>query len=70
MPKNVVEVSEGVAEAVKMCEPDVLAVYPITPQTHVSETLAKMLANGEFKAEMIRVESEQSAITACIGAQA
>jgi len=70
MPKNVVEVSEGVAEAVKMCEPDVLAVYPITPQTHVSEALAKMLANGEFKAEMIRVESEQSAITACIGAQA
>jgi len=69
MAKNVVEVSEGVAEAVKLCEPDVLAVYPITPQTHVSETLAKMLANGEFKAEMIRVESEQSAITACIGAQ-
>lgn len=68
--KNVVEVSEGVAEAVKLCEPEVLAVYPITPQTHVSETLSKMLADGEFKAELIRVESEQSAMSACIGAQA
>ncbi len=33
MPKNVVEASEGVAEAVKLCNPDVLAVYPITPQS-------------------------------------
>ncbi len=70
MAKNVVEASEGVAEAVKLCEPDVLAVYPITPQTHVSETLARMLADGRMDAEMIRVESEHSAMSACIGAQA
>jgi pyruvate ferredoxin oxidoreductase alpha subunit len=69
MAKNVVEVAQAVAEAVKLCEPSVIPVYPITPQTHVSETLAKMLADGEFDAEMVRVESEQSAIAACIGAQ-
>jgi pyruvate ferredoxin oxidoreductase alpha subunit len=70
MAKNVVEVSAAVAEAVKLCEPKVMAVYPITPQTHVSETLAQMLADGEFESEMVRVESEHSAMSACIGAQA
>ncbi len=68
--KNVVEVAQAVAEAVKLCEPGVIPVYPITPQTHVSETLAKMEADGDLSGEMIRVESEQSAISACIGAQA
>ena len=68
--KNVVEVAQAVAEAVKLCEPGVIPVYPITPQTHVSETLAKMKADGDLSGEMIRVESEQSAISACIGAQA
>lgn len=68
--KNVVEVAQAVAEAVKLCEPKVIPVYPITPQTHVSETIAKMLADGEFDGDMIRVESEQSAMAACIGAQA
>jgi pyruvate ferredoxin oxidoreductase alpha subunit len=68
--KNVVEAAQAVAEAVKLCEPAVIPVYPITPQTHVSETLAKMLADGKFESEMIRVESEQSAMAACIGAQA
>jgi pyruvate ferredoxin oxidoreductase alpha subunit len=68
--KNVVEVAQAVAEAVKLCEPGVIPVYPITPQTHVSETLAQMLADGEMNSEMVRVESEQSAISACIGAQA
>ncbi len=70
MPKNVAEVAAAVAEAVKLCEPKVIPVYPITPQTHVSETLAKMLADGEFESEMIRVESEHSAMSACIGSQA
>lgn len=70
MPKNVVEVSHAVAEAVRLCDPDVCAIYPITPQTHVSERLSQMVADGEVKAEKINVESEQSAISACIGAQA
>ncbi len=70
MGKNVVEVSHAVSEAVKLCEPDVMAIYPITPQTHVSEGLSQMIADGEVSAEKINVESEQSAMSACIGAQA
>lgn len=70
MSKNVVEVSHAVAEAVKLCEPDVTPIYPITPQTHVSERLSQLIADGEVKAEKINVESEQSAISAAIGAQA
>ena len=70
MAKNVVEVSHAVAEAVKLCEPDVTPIYPITPQTHVSEKLSQMIADGDLRAEKINVESEQSAISACIGAQA
>jgi pyruvate ferredoxin oxidoreductase alpha subunit len=70
MPKNVVEVSHAVAEAVRLCEPDVTPIYPITPQTHVSEKLSQMIADGEVKADKINVESEQSAISAAIGAQA
>jgi pyruvate ferredoxin oxidoreductase alpha subunit len=68
--KNLVKVSHAVAEAVKLCEPDVMAIYPITPQTHVSEALSQMAADGEVRAEKINVESEQSAMSACIGAQA
>jgi pyruvate ferredoxin oxidoreductase alpha subunit len=68
--KNVVEVSHAVAEAVRLCEPDVTPIYPITPQTHVSEKLSQMIADGEIKTEKINVESEQSAISAAIGAQA
>ena len=68
--KRVVEGSYAVAEAVKLCEPKVIAAYPITPQTHIVEELAKMIANGELDSEMIRVESEHSALSACVGAQA
>ncbi len=68
--KKVISGSEAVAEAVKLCSPKVIAVYPITPQTHIVEGLAQMVANGELGAELIRVESEHSAISACIGAEA
>ena len=68
--KNIVEGSKAVAEAVKLCEPGVIAVYPITPQTHIAEELMQMIANGELNAESINVESEHSAMAACIGAQA
>ncbi len=70
MKKNVMEGSKAVAEAVRLCRPEVIPVYPITPQTHIAEDIAKMVADGEFDAEIIRVESEQSAMAACIGAQA
>ncbi|HDD72541.1 MAG TPA: pyruvate ferredoxin oxidoreductase [Candidatus Aenigmarchaeota archaeon] len=68
--RTVVEGSQAVAEAVRQCKPGVVAVYPITPQTHIAETLAEMVADGRLDTEMIRVESEQSAMAACIGSQA
>ena len=68
--KNIVEGSMAVAEAVKLCEPGVIAVYPITPQTHIAEDLTQIVANGELDAEVINVESEHSAMAACIGAAA
>ncbi|MCX6814574.1 MAG: pyruvate ferredoxin oxidoreductase [Candidatus Aenigmarchaeota archaeon] len=68
--KNIVEGSMAVAEAVKLCEPGVIAVYPITPQTHIAEDLAQIVANGELDSEVINVESEHSAMAACIGAVA
>jgi pyruvate ferredoxin oxidoreductase alpha subunit len=65
-----VEVSIALADAVKMCNPDVIAAYPITPQTHIVEHLAELVANGELDAEYIPVESEHSAMSACLGSSA
>jgi pyruvate ferredoxin oxidoreductase alpha subunit len=65
-----VEVSIAVADAVKLCNPDVVAAYPITPQTHIVEHLAELVANGELDAEYIPVESEHSAMSACLGSAA
>jgi len=48
----------------------VIAAYPITPQTEVIELLSEMCANGELDAKFIKVESEHSAMTACVGASA
>jgi pyruvate/2-oxoacid:ferredoxin oxidoreductase alpha subunit len=48
----------------------VVAAYPITPATPVVETVAKLVESGEMQAKMIRVESEHSAMAACIGASA
>ena len=68
--KTGVEVSIAVADAAKMCNPDVVAAYPITPQTHIVEHLAELVANGELDAEYIPVESEHSAMSACLGSAA
>jgi pyruvate ferredoxin oxidoreductase alpha subunit len=68
--KNIVEGSKAVAEAVRLCEPGVIPVYPITPQTHIAEEVTQMVANGGLDAEIINVESEHSAMAACIGAVA
>jgi len=64
------EVSFAAAEAVKQCNVDVIAAYPITPQTHIVERLAEYVANGELDAEFVPVESEHSALSLCIGSQA
>jgi len=63
-------VSIAIAEAVKQCRVDVIAAYPITPQTHIVEHLSELVANGELDAEYVTVESEHSAISACLGAVA
>jgi len=65
-----IEVSIAVADAVKLCNPDVVAAYPITPQTHIVEHLAELVANGELDAEYVPVESEHSAMSACLGSAA
>lgn len=64
------EGSLAISEAVKLANTDVVAAYPITPQTHIVESLAEMVANGELDAEYIPVESEHSAMSACLGSSA
>jgi pyruvate ferredoxin oxidoreductase alpha subunit len=71
MAKGVgIEVSLAVAEAAKLANVDAVAAYPITPQTHIVEHLAELVANGELDAAYIPVESEHSAMSACLGASA
>jgi len=53
----------------KLARAQVIAAYPITPQTEVVELLSEMCASGELDAKFIKVESEHSALAACIGAQ-
>lgn len=60
----------AVGEAMKQVNPDVVAVYPITPQTPIVEYFSKKVADGEADTEIIPVESEHSAMSACIGASA
>ncbi len=59
---------EAVAYAAKQCKPDVVAAYPITPQTIIVERFSEFVANGEVDSEFVCVESEHSALSACIGA--
>jgi pyruvate ferredoxin oxidoreductase alpha subunit len=64
------EVGIAAAEAVALCNIDVAAVYPITPQSHIAEHLADIVHDGRIDAEFITVESEHSSISACAGASA
>ena len=66
---EIMEGSHAVAEIVKRCRPQVILCL-ITPQTHIVEDLAQMVANCELDAEYITVESEFSALSACLGASA
>jgi pyruvate ferredoxin oxidoreductase alpha subunit len=67
--KKTIEGSIGIAQAVRDCEPDVIACYPITPSTHIAEELDRMYTDGEVKS-FIAVESEFSAISALVGGSA
>ncbi|NLC11600.1 MAG: pyruvate ferredoxin oxidoreductase, partial [Firmicutes bacterium] len=62
--------TDAVAEAMRQINPDVVAAYPITPQTAIVETFSQMIADGKVNTHMINVESEHSAMSACIGAAA
>jgi pyruvate ferredoxin oxidoreductase alpha subunit len=59
-----------VADAMRQCAPDMMAAYPITPQTTIVEEFAKFVANGRVHTEYVTVESEHSAMSACVGASA
>ncbi len=58
---------EAVAEAMRQIDPDVVPVYPITPQTPIIQTFAKFVADGAAHGELVDVESEHSAMSAAIG---
>jgi pyruvate ferredoxin oxidoreductase alpha subunit len=60
----------AIAHALRQADLDVLAAYPITPQTIIVEDYQKFASNGEVKASVIPVESEHSAMSACVGASA
>ena len=62
--------NDAVALALKQVNPDVAAVYPITPQTELMHAFAAFVADGEVDTEMVTVESEHSAMSATIGAAA
>lgn len=68
--REALEGSQAIARAVALCEPTVIAAYPITPQTHIVEDLSKLIADGELDAEFVSVESEFSAASVVLGAAA
>lgn len=69
--KVVIDTGNHIAAlAAKLAKPDVVAAYPITPQTTVVEKIAEYVEKGEFYGDYICVESEHSAMSACIGASA
>jgi pyruvate ferredoxin oxidoreductase alpha subunit len=61
------EGSQAIAETVMLCRPQVVAAYPITPQTHIVENIAKLVANGKMNCELVSVESEFSAASLVLG---
>lgn len=64
------EVSIAISHAARLANVDVVSAYPITPQTHIVEHLAELVADGELDAEYISVESEHSAMSCCVGSSA
>ena len=68
--KEFLEGSMAVARIVKLCKPGVISAYPITPQTHIVEELAQMVADGHLDSQFVNVESEHSAASLVLGAVA
>jgi pyruvate ferredoxin oxidoreductase alpha subunit len=68
--KLIVRGNEATAIGAKLSRPDVIPAYPITPSTLFPEKISEYVANGELDTQFVTVESEHSAISACIGASA
>lgn len=66
--RKALEGSQAIAQTVALCRPQVVAAYPITPQTHIVENIAKLVANGKMDCELVSVESEFSAASLVLGA--
>ncbi|MBM4042400.1 MAG: pyruvate ferredoxin oxidoreductase, partial [Planctomycetes bacterium] len=62
--------NDAAAEALRQANPDVVAAYPITPQTELMHAFAQFHADGRVDTELVLVESEHSAMSACVGASA
>ena len=62
--------NEAVAESLRQVNPDVCAAYPITPATDLMQRFSSFISDGKVDTEMVLVESEHSAMSACIGAAA
>ena len=62
--------NEAVATAMKQINPDIVAAFPITPSTEIPQYFSTFVANGSVDTEFVAVESEHSAMSACIGAEA
>ncbi len=61
--------NSAAVEAIRLVKPGVIAAYPITPQSSIAEHLADEVSEGRIQAEYVRVESEHSAMSVCVGAQ-
>ncbi|MFW6148826.1 MAG: pyruvate ferredoxin oxidoreductase, partial [Atribacterota bacterium] len=72
MNKNKVAITgnDAAAYAIKQINPDVMAAYPITPQTALVQKFSEYVADGLVNTEFVTVESEHSAMSACVGAAA
>lgn len=70
MVKQILEGSQAIAQTIKNIKPAVVSAYPITPQTHIVEDLAKLKADGEADFEYVRAESEFAAASIVAGASA
>lgn len=68
--KKVMSASDAIAHGARLCRPGVVPMYPITPQTLIVEKLSEFINNGELEAKMIHSESEHSALSSQMGAQA
>ena len=66
--KMALDGAHAAAHAMRQINPDVVAAYPITPQTAVVQTFSQYVADGEVDTEFIAVESEHAAMSACVGA--